>query len=125
MEFNDNWANIEERSREFHSQITGTTSIEYTGRQMIISHIPIRKIVVNGKEMDWHGTNEKVEYQIFGCTKNTVAIKYRIFDQDFISLLNFENDDLYWEYSGRVELTGNAHIREYFVRENTLNKANH
>lgn len=122
MRFTDKWAKIENRSFEFLKQITGTAEIEYQKNKMILTEIPKRNIIVNGKTMPWEGTNETVAFEVLGCTNNGIAIKYNMSGIEYINLLYFENNDTYWEYAGRPEFTGSAHIREYFVRESSFGK---
>ena len=116
MDFTNKWTKIEERAKSLLEQITGTAVVEYTTSKMIITDIPIKQISINGKQSEWHGLNQTIEYNLLGCTDDSVAIKYSLFGYDFIEQMYFINEDTYWIYSGSAKLTENSHTREFFVR---------
>jgi len=116
LEFIERWAKIEPKSLDFIKQVTGTMHTEYTKESMKITD-ESRQIEVNGKLVNWEGTKEDVAFEVLGCTDDQVVLKYELFDQDFITVLNFESENIYWVYAGSPGFTGNAHYREFFVRQ--------
>jgi hypothetical protein len=123
MEFNNKYSPTEPKNSELLPQITGTLTTEYTENNIIFTDIPSRKISIHGKEREWKGINETVSYVLLGCTDSTVAIKYSLYNTEFISQLYFQDKNTYWEYLGNTNPVMNAHSREYFVREETPNKS--
>lgn len=116
LEFIKLWVKMEPKSLDFTKQIIGTMHISYDEKSLKISDIS-RQIKVNGKLSIWGGTEEIVAYELLGCTDNQVVLKYELFDQEVIYILNFENEDTYWIYVGTPSFSGNAHYREFFVRQ--------
>src|SRR5687767_8336958 len=108
MEFNNKFSAAEPKNSELLPQITGTATIEFTKKKLIFTDIPSRKIVIHGKESEWAGTNEAVSYMLLGCTDSTIAIKYSLYNTEFISQLYFQDANTYWEYLGNTNPVINA-----------------
>ena len=114
--FNDERAVIEERTKEFRSQLIGKSTVTYTKDTVSLEMEPIDKVVIQGKEYPWDSSPMTSPYKVLGCTENTIVIKFSAGDTPFINKLNFENKNTYWVYEGQANGTGNDHTREYFVR---------
>ena len=117
MEFNNRLSSAEPKVRELLPQITGTVAVEFTDREMKFTDVPSRKIVIHGKESEWTGLNETVDYDLLGCTESVVVIRFSLYGAEMISKLHFEDRNTYWEYLGDTNPVINAHAREYFVRD--------
>jgi len=114
--FNDQRAIIEEKTREFRSQLIGKSTTEYRNGKLIITMPPIEQVIISGKSYPWDSSEIRSKYTLLACTKNSVVIRYTVFGSTFISVLSFESSDVYWVYDGQVGGNGNDHTREYFTR---------
>lgn len=121
MEFTQKWVNLEPKRLEFYSQIFGVQQIEYLEGKFIIDEIPRYKITIEGEEYDWGGEKEIVDYELLGCTSNQISIKFNLYNMEWIEVLNFINENMYWIYTGSQNME-NGHTREYFERINPPNK---
>ena len=120
-DFNISRSLIEESTREFRDQIIGKSSVTYIDSVVSFTFEKTPEIVIQGKIYPWDLSNITSAYEVLGCTENQMVMKWSAFDTDFITTLNFENDNVYWIYEGMPNGTGNDHTREYFVRERKSN----
>ena len=116
MEYTKSYAKMPQHTYEFYNQIMGTQSVIYTKNEMTLKDIEKRQIKIKGKSYDWHSENETVTYKNLGCTDNFISLKYTLNNTEFISLLNFVDDDTYWIYTGSPLLGDVSNTREYFKR---------
>lgn len=114
--FNDNHAVIEDRTREFRSQIIGKSTVTYTQKRVTMEMDNIEFVSINGVVFPWDSSPMTGPYEVLGCTDNVVVIRINYNDVVLINTLNFEDENTYWVYEGTPGGTGNQHTREYFVR---------
>ncbi|MCA9021468.1 MAG: hypothetical protein KDA74_15070, partial [Planctomycetaceae bacterium] len=72
-----------------------------------------------GEERILAGWTQEEDLHVLGRTSTQIALLAEAVapavDQDYLTLLTFENADTYWLYLGHSPLVG-LHIREYFTR---------
>lgn len=116
LDYTASYAKIPEHAYEFINQVVGTAEITYSQGVMTMKDVPTREVEISGKSYGWKGTNESVAYVNLGCTPYSVAIKYTMYNQEIISLLNFVDNNTYWVYMGSPLLEDVSNSREYFVK---------
>jgi hypothetical protein len=116
MAYTKSYAKMPKHTYEFLNQIMGTQSVIYTKDEITLKDIEKRKIKIKGEIHDWHGGNETAKYANLGCIDNFISLRYTVYDTDFISLLNFVDNDTYWVYTGSPLVGDALNTREYFKR---------
>lgn len=117
--FNDSHAVIEDRAKEFRSQIIGRSTVTYTSERVTLEMDDIQQVTINGVAFPWDSSPMTGPYEVLGCTDDVVALKISYNGVVLINTLNFENENTYWVYEGTAGGTGNQHTREYFVRSSS------
>ncbi|WP_102798843.1 hypothetical protein [Bowmanella denitrificans] len=118
--FNKKWANIEDKAWSFMIQTQGIEVIKYNGENKMSINSPEIEIKVGEKKMKRPPSEERITFNVLGCTSKSIAMQYERYGEKKISQLHFENEDTYWVYMGSAGTDGNSHIREYYTR----NKSN-
>lgn len=115
--FNDKYAVIEERTKEFREQLIGRSTVTYTKESVALEMDPIDSVTISGKVYPWDSSPMTGPYRALGCNDDIVVIKINFNGTELLSSLNFESENIYWVYEGTPKGAGNKHTREYFVRK--------
>lgn len=114
--FNKQWANVEDKAWSFMIQTQGIEVINFNGKNEMNVHSPEIELKMGKKTMKRPASEERINFNVLGCTINSIAIQYERYGKKEISQLHFENEDTYWVYMGTAGTGGNSHIREYYTR---------
>lgn len=114
--FNMKWANIEDRPWSFMSQTQGFETIIFSSNNEMLISTPEIEVKIGEKVMKRPPHEEKISFDVLGCTDNNIVLKYERYGKARISQLHFENDNTFWEYMGVAGRDGNSHIREYYTK---------
>lgn len=100
---------------EFIEQLFGNLEIEYKPG-IATTRSRSKKIIINGEQHDFTGSNYEAPYEILFESDNKIVIKSLINGCWEASTLVFVNDNVYWVYPDDGEFGSDLNIREYFVR---------
>lgn len=114
--FNKKWANVGAKPWSFMIQTQGLEVIKFTADNEMFISSPEVELKMGERKMKLPSSEERVKFDILGCTNNSIVLKYERNGKVGVSELHFENDDSYWVYMGRAGADGNSHIREYYTR---------
>ncbi len=118
VEFNTANVKLEDKQRNFLSELFGKLLVTYKNGVMKLS-MPSSKVTVKGELQDFEGFEQQQAYKIVIQNKNTIVLETT--DEDGkknIALLKFENEDKYWIYlPNSSDDWMQLHIREFFVRQ--------
>lgn len=117
INFNKQWANIEKPAWNFMLQSQGLEKIEFTSTRKMIIRTEKSAIIMGSKTIERPSTTEVLDFEVLGCTPQSMVIQYTRHEKPQISQLQFENDNTYWEYMGKPGRSGNGHIREYYTKQ--------
>lgn len=99
-------------------RILGKMRVQYTGNRSRYT-MPEIRYEKAGEEHILAGWTQEEDLHVFGRTSTQLALLTKAVappvDQDYLTLLTFENADTYWLYLGHSPLAG-LHVREYFSR---------
>ena len=118
QQFNQQWANIEEKAWSFMMQTQGREHITYSADNKMIIDSETTELVIGNKKMTRPAASEQLDFTILGCTNNSIVIQYDRYKQSQIAQLMFEDENNYWQYMGTADGGRNDHIREYYHRNN-------
>ena len=116
IDFNQTWANVEPNAWQFLLQNQGLEIIEYKANNHMVINTPEVELTMGDKKITSSASTENINFNVLGCTENSVVIAYERYGQVQISQLHFEDKDTYWMYMGEAGRSGNGHIREYYTR---------
>lgn len=116
QQFNRQWAHIEDKAWAYMMQTQGKEIINYQTDNVMVITSPEMVISMAGQNITQASSEEKIKFDVLGCTPQSIVIKYERYSQVNISHLQFENDNTYWEYMGTANNSGNSHIREYYTK---------
>lgn len=99
-------------------RLLGKMTVQYDGHRAVYT-MPDIRYVQAGKEHILAGWTREEPLHVLGRTSSQIALLTKAVappvDQDYISLLTFENANTCWLYLGHSPLVG-LHVREYFCR---------
>lgn len=99
-------------------RLLGKMTVQYDGHRAVYTMPEIRYIKA-GKEHILAGWTREEPLHVLGRTSTQLALLTKAValpvDQDYLTLLTFENADTCWLYLGYSPLAG-LHVREYFRR---------
>ncbi len=114
--FNKQWANVENKPWSYMTQTQGHESINFTGKNEMVISSPATAIKMGNRTIEHPASEERITFDILGCTEKSIALQYKRYGKTEISQLHFENENTYWIYMGAAGSDGNSHIREYYTK---------
>lgn len=116
MNFNERWANVDEKAWSFMVQTQGHENITFKNNKEMIIVTPDFEINLGGKKIKVPAKEERININVLGCTDSNIVLKYERNGSEKISQLHFEDNGGFWEYMGVAGRDGNSHIREYYSK---------
>ena len=114
--FNKTWANVEERAWAYMLQTQGLEHIVFAPDGQMIIRTPGFELKMGERTIPRPSQEEKINFDVLGCTEKSIVIKYERYGSERISQLHFDSDDSYWVYMGTPGSDGNSHIREFYYK---------
>jgi len=112
MEYNNQFAKLENTQSELLDQILGYTKITYTKTDKKHHGLPAVEVTLDGNKHDFEFLEFVYPYKQISCDDKFVVIEHKDEELGDIKLvLNFENSNTYWL---SPEILPNS--REYLVR---------
>ena len=115
--FNKKWANVEPQAWSFMLQTQGKEVVEFTADNQMLITTPEIALKMGEKTITLPASKERIAIKILGCTPDSTVIQYERYDKVHLTHMNFENQNVFWQYMGNPQQDGNSHIREFYVRK--------
>lgn len=108
---------LDEKQREFFSQLIGSMVVEFRDGVSTM-YLPTITVSISGEESEFEGFTEVEGYKVIASDKNTVVLETKDHEgSKLISTYHFVDDDTMWVYvAGQSDIFPEINIREYFVR---------